>query len=208
MQDGFDNLNLPGEQLRGRIRIQYVDHYGEVEAGVDGGGLFKDFMENLMKEGFDPRIGLFNTTPEQKLYPNPAAAVAVADAFALFQFLGKMLGKALYEVIAQKPGQVNSCSWLWCLTDEHNAMCMLQTQYEDLARGTCAEFPLIICLPDKPVANHLVISNMSKRKLDVLPEIYSWTFNRRVCQMDSRSLGDCNLGCRVSCWSCRWRASS
>ena len=55
-------------------------------------------MENLVKEGFDQRIGLFNSTPDQKLYPNPAATVVVPDAQALFEFLGKMLGKAMYEV--------------------------------------------------------------------------------------------------------------
>ena len=54
-QDAFEKLNLPGEALRGRIRIQYVDHFGEVEAGVDGGGLFKDFMEHLIRQGFDPQ---------------------------------------------------------------------------------------------------------------------------------------------------------
>ena len=86
------------EELRSRIRIQYIDSYGEVEAGVDGGGLFKDFMENLVKEGFNPEVGLFRTTPEQKLYPNPAASSAVPNAPALFEFLGKMLGKAMYEV--------------------------------------------------------------------------------------------------------------
>ena len=54
----MEKLNLSGDALRGRVRIQYVDHFGEVEAGVDGGGLFKDFMENLVKEGFDPQVGL------------------------------------------------------------------------------------------------------------------------------------------------------
>lgn len=98
MQDGFEKLNIPGETLRGRIRIQYVDSFGEIEAGVDGGGLFKDFMENLIKEGFDPRIGLFKATSDQKLYPNPAAATVELNAFALFEFMGKMVGKALYEV--------------------------------------------------------------------------------------------------------------
>lgn len=44
------------------------------------------------------QVGLFNSTPEQKLYPNPAAAAAVPDAYALYEFLGKMLGKAMYEV--------------------------------------------------------------------------------------------------------------
>ena len=38
------------EQLRQRIRIQFVDQHGMAEAGIDGGGLFKDFMENLVKE--------------------------------------------------------------------------------------------------------------------------------------------------------------
>ena len=75
-----------------------MDTFGDIEAGVDGGGLFKDFMENLIKEGFDPRIGLFKATPDQKLYPNPAAASIEPSAFALFEFVGKMVGKALYEV--------------------------------------------------------------------------------------------------------------
>ena len=44
------------------------------------------------------QVGLFSATPEQKIYPNPAAAAAVPDAYALFEFLGKMLGKAMYEV--------------------------------------------------------------------------------------------------------------
>lgn len=98
VQDALERLGQMDEELRSRIRIQYVDSYGEVEAGVDGGGLFKDFMENLIKEGFNPEIGLFRTTPEQKLYPNPAASSAVPNALALFEFLGKMLGKAMYEV--------------------------------------------------------------------------------------------------------------
>jgi hypothetical protein len=40
----------PGEVLRGRVRIQFVDEHGMEEAGIDGGGLFKDFMEHLVRE--------------------------------------------------------------------------------------------------------------------------------------------------------------
>lgn len=29
------------------------------EAGVDGGGIFKDFMENIVREAFDIQYGLF-----------------------------------------------------------------------------------------------------------------------------------------------------
>lgn len=32
------------------MRIQFVNEHGMEEAGIDGGGLFKDFMEHLVKE--------------------------------------------------------------------------------------------------------------------------------------------------------------
>ena len=32
------------------MRIEFVDEHGMAEAGIDGGGLFKDFMEHLVKE--------------------------------------------------------------------------------------------------------------------------------------------------------------
>lgn len=48
-QDGFVQLGgLQGEELRGRLRIKFVDEFGVEEAGVDGGGLFKDFLECLV----------------------------------------------------------------------------------------------------------------------------------------------------------------
>lgn len=55
------------------MRIQFINEHGIEEAGVDGGGLFKDFMENLVKEGFNPNIGLFKATEDNRLYPSPAA---------------------------------------------------------------------------------------------------------------------------------------
>lgn len=50
----FRLLLQPGEVLRGRVRIQFVNELGMEEAGIDGGGLFKDFMEHLVQE-----VGLF-----------------------------------------------------------------------------------------------------------------------------------------------------
>ena len=46
---------------------------------------------------FDPSLSLFQTTSEQRLYPSPASAVH-ADHLQLLEFVGKMLGKAVYEV--------------------------------------------------------------------------------------------------------------
>ena len=98
LQDGFEQMNGLGEHLKERLQIQFVDVHGIPEAGVDGGGLFKDFMENLVKEGFNPQLGLFLATSDNRLYPNPNASLAMEQAVPAFEFLGKMVGKAMYEV--------------------------------------------------------------------------------------------------------------
>lgn len=87
------------EQLRGRVRITFVSEHGMEEAGVDGGGVFKEFLESVVKEGFDPEAGLFNQTTDRRLYPNPHAVRAVPEALRLLEFLGRMVGKALWEGI-------------------------------------------------------------------------------------------------------------
>ena len=63
----------------------------------DGGGLFKDFMEELMRAGLSAQYGLFASNASHQLYPNPAAMRVVEDAPRLLAFLGRMLGKAMYE---------------------------------------------------------------------------------------------------------------
>lgn len=41
------------------------------EAGIDMGGLMKEFLESVVAEGFDPNRGLFSATPDGYAYPNP-----------------------------------------------------------------------------------------------------------------------------------------
>lgn len=43
-QDGFDELSNLGPALKGRVDITFVDQYGITEAGIDGGGLYKEFL--------------------------------------------------------------------------------------------------------------------------------------------------------------------
>lgn len=48
--DGFKAMHgLSSVALKGRLRLQFINEHGEREAGIDGGGLFKDFMEHLIK---------------------------------------------------------------------------------------------------------------------------------------------------------------
>lgn len=70
--DGFRQLNRPG-MLKGLVQIQFVDDHGFMEAGIDGGGLFKEFLTSLVKEAFDVERGLWLANDENELYPNPHA---------------------------------------------------------------------------------------------------------------------------------------
>ena len=50
-----------------------------------------------VREGFDPNRGLFQATTDQRLYPSPQARLAGSVALRLVEFLGKVLGKAMFE---------------------------------------------------------------------------------------------------------------
>ena len=77
--------------------MHLLNAHGLDEAGIDGGGIFREFLNELLKSGFNPNQGLFKTTNEGLLYPNPAAQMLVGDAFARhYYFLGRMLGKVTY----------------------------------------------------------------------------------------------------------------
>lgn len=47
----------------------------------------------LRMQGFDPNVGLFAATSDNRLYPNPNAAALLPEAMQLLEFLGRMLGK-------------------------------------------------------------------------------------------------------------------
>ncbi|KAJ2064397.1 ubiquitin-protein ligase (E3) [Coemansia sp. RSA 922] len=95
------SLSSRTSMFKRRMQIQFVDAYGMVEAGIDGGGVFKEFLTSLVREAFDPRAGMFNSTDHNHLYPNPEALHGDASSRLLildkFKFLGAVIGKALYE---------------------------------------------------------------------------------------------------------------
>jgi len=45
--------------LRFKFRIQFVSALGLDEAGIDGGGVFREFLSELIKTSFDPNRGFF-----------------------------------------------------------------------------------------------------------------------------------------------------
>ncbi|KHJ90049.1 HECT-domain protein [Oesophagostomum dentatum] len=92
VEDGYRQLSmLSTRALKSTIR-------GLDEAGIDQDGVFKEFLELTIKQVFDPALNLFLSTAAGVLYPSPTSSVH-EDHLALFQFVGRMLAKAVYEGI-------------------------------------------------------------------------------------------------------------
>ncbi|XP_057476366.1 E3 ubiquitin-protein ligase UPL6-like isoform X1 [Actinidia eriantha] len=100
LEDAFSQLSaLSEEDLRGPIRVSFVNEFGVEEAGIDGGGIFKDFMENITRAAFDVQYGLFKETSDHLLYPNPGSGMVHDQHLQYFNFLGTVLAKAMFEGI-------------------------------------------------------------------------------------------------------------
>ncbi|XP_018416141.1 PREDICTED: ubiquitin-protein ligase E3B [Nanorana parkeri] len=100
LEDGYDQLRqLSQNAMKGVIRVKFVNDLGVDEAGIDQDGVFKEFLEEIIKKVFDPALNLFKTTSSgDRLYPSPTSYIH-ENYLQLFEFVGKMLGKAVYEGI-------------------------------------------------------------------------------------------------------------
>ncbi|ESN93513.1 hypothetical protein HELRODRAFT_115562 [Helobdella robusta] len=99
VEDGYRQLgNLTSTALKGVIRVKFINEQGLDEAGIDQDGVFKEFLEETIRRVFDPSLNLFKATGEQKLYPSPTSYLQESHLL-LFEFVGRVLGKAVYEGI-------------------------------------------------------------------------------------------------------------
>ena len=99
VEDGDRQLSvLSGAALKGVIRVKFVNAQGLDEAGIDQDGVFKEFLEETLKRVFDPGLNLFCATSEERLYPSPSSHLT-DNHLHLFEFVGLMIGKAVYEGI-------------------------------------------------------------------------------------------------------------
>ncbi len=91
------------QALRDRMQITFISSEGHEEPGIDGGGLFQEWIAAATQRGFDPEYGLFRITPNQELYPSAASGDFAPDHLAQFEFLGRLLAKAVYEGMLVEP---------------------------------------------------------------------------------------------------------
>lgn len=101
-EDGYQAFKAVSKtSLKSKLRVFYIDQFGMEEKGVDGGGIFKEFLNDICKIVFDPSYGLFKITEQnQQLYPNPEAKFMLGDDYLeVYSFIGSLIGRALYDNI-------------------------------------------------------------------------------------------------------------
>ncbi|KAF2690314.1 hypothetical protein K458DRAFT_328646 [Lentithecium fluviatile CBS 122367] len=119
--DAFSQFYSLGQGLKEPISITFVDQFDQPEAGIDGGGVTKEFLTSVTSRAFLPTddIEMFVENDQHLLYPNPAAVeelkerlrqagiqegtsefrLQVSEFLQRFEFLGRIIGKCLYEGI-------------------------------------------------------------------------------------------------------------
>jgi len=111
--DSKRRLNNLGKRLRKRVQVTFVNKHGQEEAGIDGGGVFKEFLDDLITDGFLPENDkeddedddddsvvethpdFFVVTPLQTLKVNTSLD-GNDSMLSHYEFLGRVLGKAIY----------------------------------------------------------------------------------------------------------------
>lgn len=99
-EDSFNKLSRRNESdLHHKVRIQFINSVGLEEAGIDGGGIFKEFINEVLKTAFDPNRGFFLLTADNMLYPNPQVHLIEENYAEHYYFIGRLIGKAIFENI-------------------------------------------------------------------------------------------------------------
>ncbi|KAL9125043.1 MAG: hypothetical protein Q9217_005694 [Psora testacea] len=120
--DAYKSFYDLGDGLKEPIQIRFVDKFDTVEEGIDGGGVTKEFLTSVTNEAFGATNGLealFVENDQHLLYPNPSAVEErketlrqalykegspdwndnIRDLLRRYEFLGRIIGKCLYEGI-------------------------------------------------------------------------------------------------------------
>lgn len=120
-EDAYQQFYSLGQGLKEPIQITFVDQFDAPEAGIDGGGVTKEFLTSVTNRAFMPgdTVDMFAENDQHLLYPNPAAIeehkeqlkktglrenspefrLHITELLHRYEFLGRIIGKCLYEGI-------------------------------------------------------------------------------------------------------------
>ncbi|AAS51640.1 ADL280Wp [Eremothecium gossypii ATCC 10895] len=97
LEDAYEAYNPLGEDFKDQLAVTFINEFGP-EAGIDGGGITKEFLTSVSDEGFNKdKYRLFKANSVYELYPSDAATSP--QQLQYLHFLGKVLGKCLYEKV-------------------------------------------------------------------------------------------------------------
>ncbi|KAL1588951.1 hypothetical protein WHR41_02540 [Cladosporium halotolerans] len=142
-EDAFQAFYELGADLKEPIQITFLDEFGLQEAGIDGGGVTKEFLTSVINQAFNPANGglekYFIENEKHLLFPNPTAmddAIAILreaglkdghmkpflrEIFQKYEFLGRIIGKCLYEGILVDVSFAGFFLKKWALTGGHGS---------------------------------------------------------------------------------------
>ncbi|PGH19876.1 hypothetical protein AJ80_03795 [Polytolypa hystricis UAMH7299] len=137
-EDAYRQFYPLGDGLKEPIQITFIDKFDTVEAGIDGGGVTKEFLTSVINDAFKPSgdFSLFVENDQHLLYPNPTAVeqrkallrqagipdgsaewnVQIRESLKRYEFLGRIIGKCLYEGILVDVNFAGFFLLKWALT--------------------------------------------------------------------------------------------
>lgn len=108
LEDAFNNFHNVGSKFKHKLSVTFFNEYGQ-EAGIDGGGITKEFLTSVVTEGFRPhgKFELFKeTVSDNQIYPNDEIYKELSrkieveknkERLMYLKFMGSVIGKCFYE---------------------------------------------------------------------------------------------------------------
>nr|TKV92026.1 hypothetical protein SEVIR_9G136900v2 [Setaria viridis] len=197
IEDGYRQLNCLRSKLKSCIHVSFVSECGLPEAGLDYGGLSKEFLTDLSKTAFSPEYGLFSQTSasDTSLIPSNSARL-LDNGIDMIEFLGRVVGKALYEgilldytfspVFVQKLlGRYNFLDELSTLDPELYRNLMQLKHYDGDVEDLCLDFTVTEELGGKRIIHELrpggkSTSVTNDNKLHYVHAMADFKLNRQI----------------------------
>lgn len=154
--DAYDQFYPLGSGLKEPINITFIDRFGEVEAGIDGGGVTKEFLTSVIGNAFEDDDAWFKRNAEGLHYPNPGVMDWFREKLSrcaqegedegdllekraeipkIYEFLGRLMGKCLYEEILVDIAFTGFFLMKWRMAGEQNRYRGTVNDLRDLDEG-------------------------------------------------------------------------
>jgi hypothetical protein len=105
------------------LAIKFVNEMGIVEDGIDGGGLFKEFITKLCDKIFDPEYAFFRENDQDRKLMPQHTSKQFDNYQQMYKFSGMIVGKAMFD------GCLLKCTFTKTFL---NRICKKANQLDDL----------------------------------------------------------------------------